>query len=431
MKYVASLLLILALLGGCAHGQVGTPANSTLSPNIDIKPLQRGNWIVTYSLANPANQLTFHRSPDKSRSGRWVAPAGFEIINTAQGEVLRRVDQRSFDRVRLQVPAVYRDLPKDYAPFAIFGGGGTLFHTGRFFVCANVCSGDPKWRMRLQAGPSRRIIINGAVLQNSASWIDGDSGRYVYLGNQEPVSTPHFVTVIDQQLPLKVRQQLLEQLPRFMDDLAGRLGPLNERPMLFASYDPQHKPGWGRQGGTLPGQVFTHFYGGRWAGEMEKPNFANDLAWHLAHEAAHLHQRDAFRGKKEDAWIHEGAAEAMAAIVLRGQSPSAAEFAARKIRQAKVDCATSLRGRTIRSTLAAGEFSVSYSCGLILNLAIDKATQSASREGGLFAVWRHFIASKSGDGAEAGYLQSVAATGGAQAAESIRRAANSTQPSLN
>ena len=61
--------------------------------------------------------------------------------------------------------------------------------------------------------------------------------------------------------------------------------------MLYVSYDASHPKGRGRQGGVLPDQVFIHFYGGKWPEEMEKPGFADELAWHFAHEAAHLYHR--------------------------------------------------------------------------------------------------------------------------------------------
>ena len=158
-----------------------------------------------------------------------------------------------------------------------------------------------------------RRLGRGGVKAAQARWIDRDDGRSVYVGNSAPQQTDNFIAVLDSALPERIRNQLLAELPEFMRLFSGKLGALSTRPMLFVSYDASHPNGWGRQGGVLPSQVFIHFYGSKWPAEMEKPGFADDLAWHFAHEAAHLYQRHTSTSPGDD-WITEGSAEAFAAM---------------------------------------------------------------------------------------------------------------------
>ena len=189
---------------------------------------------------------------------------------------------------------VYSVLPKDYAPFSPLGDGGMLFHTGRMFACAGACAGNESWSMDLWAANEDRIVLDGKTLQARAHWTDRDEGRVVYVGASVPQQTRDFIAVIDSSLPEDIRSRLLVQLPQFMQLFSAKLGALPRRPMLFVSYDISHPKGWGQQGGVLPDQIFTHFYGSKWPEQMRKPAFTDNLAWHLAHEAAHLYQRANF-----------------------------------------------------------------------------------------------------------------------------------------
>ena len=42
--------------------------------------------------------------------------------------------------VKFTLTPTYRHLSKDYAPFSPFSDGGLLFHSGRFFACADECA---------------------------------------------------------------------------------------------------------------------------------------------------------------------------------------------------------------------------------------------------------------------------------------------------
>lgn len=384
---LAAGLLASPLFGGCA-----TPATDTRASGqtrIDLVA-SKDTWLATYATHAPVSELVFMRQPDDSRTKDWKPAPGVEIIRTAKVERLHRIDGQAFSTAAVSVPAAYRDLPMDYAPFSPFGDGGMLAYTGRFFACASECPDDATFALTLSA-PNQTILVDGARHNDKAAWTDTTEGRSVYVGETAPVDTPDFLAVIDTALPDTIRTQLAAQLPAFMHYFAGHMGALPERPMLFASYDIRDQGGWGRQGGTLTGQVFVHFYGAAWPQEMAKPGFAGDLAWHFAHEAGHLFQNQIYVGDDDASWIHEGGAEAFAAIAMRAQGQRAEADA--HIAASAITCHDKLAGRSIRAALTAGEYEVAYACGLQINLGLDaELRRVAPTSDGLFSVWREYRA---------------------------------------
>lgn len=417
MRILVALSLLLCLAGMAQAG--------TATPAITITAPAGQPWSVRYDLPEPARRLLFARSPDSSRKADWKPQQGFEIFASPQGEGVRRIDGAPFGSVSLTLTPAYRTLPNDYAPFSPFGDGGMLFHSGRFFACIDSCPVDGAWDIRLSA-PDRLILVDGRSAAGTAQWVDDGEGRSIYVGDQQPIATPDLMAVFDRALPETIRSPLAGELPRFMHYFAARLGALPSPPMLFASYDISDQGGrYGRQGGVLPGQVFTHFYGAVWPEEMKKPNFANDLLWFFAHEAGHLYQHGIEAGDG-GAWIHEGAAEAFAALAMPAIRPGSEAFVAAKIAAARADCDTGLAGKPLRAAIAGGNYDTAYSCGLILNLAIDEAIRKADPSSdGLFAVWRAYIA-RAGDRTkadEADFIAAVEAVGGETLAQTVEHRA--------
>jgi hypothetical protein len=414
MKISNWLLAITCIVSGVARAASPTP-------EILVTALRGMQWQVRYDFAQPVEKLEFKSSPDDSRGRTWLPDQGFEIVTTDHGEVARRKDGAKFRTVRFRMSPTYSYLPKEYAPFSPFGDGGMLFHTGRLFACPDRCSDDASWSMYLWAATDDQIILDGKTVKAEAHWIDRDDGRSVYVGNNVPQQTDDFIAVLDTALPERIRSQLLAQLPEFMHLYSGKLGAVPTRPMLFVSYDVSHPKGWGRQGGVLPSQVFIHFYGSKWPAEMEKPGFADDLAWHFAHEAAHLYQRHTGTEAGDD-WITEGSAEAFAALALRADAAAYAQSAEEK---AHDQCREFLKGKSVHDAIAAGTFDAAYSCGMLINLAIDSKVRLATKHDGIYAVWRNFLGRASNSGSvvrTAAYLKAVSDVGNSDIAEWVQKA---------
>jgi len=414
MKITNLLLAITCLVSGLV--QAASP-----TPEILVTALKGMQWQVRYDFAQPVDKLEFKSSPDDSRSRTWLPDQGFEIVTTDHGEVARRKDGAQFRTVRFRMSPTYSVLPKEYAPFSPFGDGGMLFHTGRFFACQDRCPADAAWTMYLSAATEDQIILDGKALKAQAHWTDRDDGRSIYVGKNAPQQTADFIAVLDTALPERIRSQLLAQLPEFMHLFSGKLGVLPIRPMLFVSYDVSHPKGWGRQGGVLPGQVFVHFYGSKWPAEMEKPGFPDDLAWHFAHEAAHLYQGSTST-ESGDAWITEGGAEAFAAMAMRADASAYVQL---NQEEALGKCREFLKGRSVHDAIAAGTYDAAYSCGMLINLAIDSKVRLVTKHDGLYAVWRNYLQrarKKESVVSTAAYLEAVSDVGDADIAAWVQKA---------
>ena len=412
---VAYLLLAIT----CLVSRLVQAASPT--PEILVTALKGMQWQVRYDFAQPVDKLEFKSSPDDSRGRTWLPDQGFEIVTTDHGEVARRKDGAQFRTVRFRMSPTYSVLPKEYAPFSPFGDGGMLFHTGRFFACQDRCPADAAWTMYLSAATEDQIILDGKALKAQAHWTDRDDGRSIYVGKNAPQQTADFIAVLDTALPERIRSQLLAQLPGFMHLFSGKLGVLPTRPMLFVSYDVSHPKGWGRQGGVLPGQVFVHFYGSKWPAEMEKPGFPDDLAWHFAHEAAHLYQGSTST-ESGDAWITEGGAEAFAAMAMRADASAYVQL---NQEEALGKCREFLKGRSVHDAIAAGTYDAAYSCGMLINLAIDSKVRLATKHDGLYAVWRNYLQrarKKESVVSTAAYLEAVSDVGDADIAAWVQKA---------
>lgn len=367
--------------------QAATPKATTaieLVPAADL-------WEVRYVLPAPTRELRFARANGKGhRAATWTpVDAQFGITTEGEEEIVRRHDGKPFDRAAFRVAPRYAVLEKDYAPFSPFGDGGMLVYTGQFHACAGACKGGETYALRLQPPAGSHAIVHGKVLER-VDYMDVDDGTNLYVGRATPVDTPDVVAVIDQAFPADTRARLESLLPRLMAFYGGEFGALPSRPMLFASRDENHPGGgYGYQGGTLPGQVFMHFYGRHPA--FATPEFAARVDWFFAHEAAHLYQRYNTLADEGDSWIHEGGADALAAVGLQALGVVDEVAVQARLQQAVTNCAKGIGEHPLKRAHTTGSFEAMYACGFVLQMAVDAATRRASGGAcGLACVWRDF-----------------------------------------
>jgi len=270
------------------------PVSAQDEASIDLVRSESGSWSVTYRLSEKTSQIGFARNPDNSRVLRWTTKDhDFEIVRIESREFIRRRDRQSFDSVELEFIATYKHLPKDYAPFSSFSDGGLLIHTGRFFSCANACEDEElEWKFTLTDDRSEFILVDGRQHRGRASWTDSVDGTIVFVGKKIQPGTEGAWVIIDPAFPPEVVAMLNSNLPRMIGIFSNKFGELPNKPGFFASYDPGHANGSGSQGGTLPNQIFMHFYGDSLEKRLSTPDFDLWLSWFFAHETAHLHQTE-------------------------------------------------------------------------------------------------------------------------------------------
>ncbi|MEW9797325.1 hypothetical protein [Alteromonas sp. CYL-A6] len=372
---VSPLLLFMALLCVTLPGRAE-------QINIAITKTTVGDWLVTYLSDAPVTQLTFVRNPDKSRQRRWTSLSPDMMIDYHEGsEIIRRRDRAPFDNASFILDASYHPLAKEYAPFSPFSDGGMLFHSGRFFVCADTCDDrHARWQMMVTAPVQDNIIVGGKIYNARVQWTDAANGQKIYVGPAAPVSDTHFISIIDSTLPPALHESIRTQLPLLVGFFAGHLGALNYRPALFASYHDRENGQYGNQGGTLPGQIFMHWYGYK----SIHPFDSQATFWFFAHEVAHLFQREASQiNAPEEAWVHEGAADLFAGLA------SDPAYLQTRVATAQADCARDTQGQTVYADAARARPSVHYSCGLLMMYQIDRAVRQ-HHDLTIFTLWQRF-----------------------------------------
>lgn len=351
-----------------------------------IKKNSTGSWTVNYSSDIPVKRIALHRSPDSSRVNRWKNISDdFEIFKVNDDEIVSRVDGRPFTHVEFELTPTYISLPKEYAPFSPFTDGGMLFHSGRFFTCPELCDGSlNKWHISVQATKGDNIIVDGVVHTEEASWVDSDSGQKVYVGKGESIEDENFVSLIDAGLPASLKELMSQNLPKIFSYFSGKMGELSYRPSLYASYKQTDDGRYGHQGGTLPGQIFMHWYGEQSIKKLDE----NSTLWFFAHEVAHLYQGKA--GNVEalsDAWLHEGSAELFSGIAYAEINGDSKMFLD-KLDKAKLTCLNIFEDEKNYRKVALTNTKIHYSCGLLLFYALNNELET--RESSIFELWEEF-----------------------------------------
>jgi len=402
------------------------------APEISLSEIKRGEWRLELRTPRATAGLRFARNLGESRAGRWQVESGFELVHEDEADFLRRKDGAVFQNTSLTVPARYVAQPKEYAPFSPYSDGGTLIYSGQFQVCAgkSQCPSDYRWQVKVTPPAGTHLVVAGAVHDSAFTFSDAGEGTNIYVGKTTPLESSHFVALIDPGLPAPVKGALYRLLPPMMDFFTARLGPLPFKPMLFASLDPNAPKGSGfsSQGSALPGQIFVHLYGEQWARNAadQRDEF---LPWFFAHEAGHLFQSLGPSGDTypmDQSWIHEGGADAFAALTIVELGGASLDYVKQRIESAVSECAVGLQalaGKPLDASAQAGAFGNYYTCGLVMQLAIDaevKRTSQGTRD--LFDVWAQFLA-RARAGAPANedtFLSAASELGAAQAATFAR-----------
>lgn len=367
-------------------------------PDITLTEAGGARWRVEYRLDAPAKALRFTRSLAGYRDHAW-RPVDEGFVIGPDGESLRRADGRLFQNVLFEVDAKSLGLTTNYEPFLSFSDGGALLYTGYYFACADVpCTASASWRVSVEPMRRRRATRGAPASPGPLQFADSGDGSYVYVGAAKVVEAASFVAIPDPALPSAVVRTMNASLPRIMDYYRKRLGALPRKPAFFVSRAPARAAeGYDSRGSALPNQVSIHLAGPRWAQERGaiEDGF---LPWYFAHEAAHLHQRIEDRPNSDDfmaeGWIHEGGAEALAALVVGAIDPSLKAYAEQRVAAAARDCDEALRDlrAPLNASIDRGASDNYYVCGLAMQMAVDRDVRAASSGArDLFDVWRTFL----------------------------------------
>ena len=364
--------------------------------NIEIIKTEEGSWSVNYKVKDKVGRIAFDRNPDNSRTTRWISKSDEIMISFQDNkEYIVRKDGKLFDQARFFLTPSYIHLSKDYGPFSPYSDGGSLIHSGRFFACIDSCNNENQiWKLSLTVPKGEHIVVNGKIHQSSVNWLDRNSGQNVYAGKQTPIETAEFIAVIDQGLPLAIKESLDRDLPSMTTYFEERLGELakDKKPTLYASY--ANIEGQSAQGGTLPNQIFMHWNVNDLHSQVKKSSFINGTTWFFAHEVAHLYQsgeNSRLDHEDGDSWIHEGNADFLASELLLDSYPKSNAYVAARFEKSKARCITGLNKLALIEAANKNEFRLYYSCGLLIHKAIDREVKRVSNsKNNIYSVWNRY-----------------------------------------
>jgi hypothetical protein len=382
---------------GPIHPRDVSPAAEEV--RITVTRLRPGEWEVAYFLAEPADRLTFTRDRHAFRHENWeVRTQGIDLVSSGRTEELVSTHGRAFKEVVVRFAGDPLKRQAEYPLTPLLSDGSEALFTGHLYV-QPVRDGEAVPAtpvLQLRAGCGEPILLEGRRYPGDARWTDRTGrGAYVYFGHLTPIESEHMVAIMDPGLPPSLRDFYVTHLPRLFHRFESMFGyGLEHRPTILVTYDPGSPrtegndfPGRPLQlrsdGDVVSGVIRFQSSGSDWAGEQDQVRRA---AFHLlAHEAVHLWNgwRFSSREGRLTAWLHEGAADALAwtaavdfGILDENGLRDALENALNR-------CFFAARGRPVREImhLEAG----AYSCGAMIQVLAGLELQEG---GGLAALWR-------------------------------------------
>lgn len=380
--------------GSDTRGPIVAPEEA--QPLIVVEEPAEGRlWRIALEFGRPVTELRFDRPASFFREGRWsVRTPGWELARRGDLQILRSASAGGSGSVVLEIPVYTAPLPKEYASFVEFSDGSLALYTGHLAGVAHGPAGDSVAvrTFRFEASRDHRTVVPGVDPAQTVVWEDPTGqGTYAYFGRDGFLERSDLVLLMDRGMPPWVASTIQTSIPRFFDLYAERTGvPITNSPVVLVGLTPGGGPGLSSGGGVLPGLIQLALQGDAWA--EPSPSAAAHALRFIAHEVAHLWNGDLVRSvRPEQAWMHEGGAEAFADRALLVTGLIDRQELEHRASAALDRCLNLLEGRNLHDAVQAGSHDASYACGQVLSLWTEAALASAG-QADLFAFWGALIA---------------------------------------
>jgi hypothetical protein len=409
--WVRIAVLVALAVGAAAKGRPVAAEPSWVAPRlgseptggtITLEPLAAGRWQVTYRLDRPATTLRFARAAQWFREAHWtVRTSGWRLDRDDDSQVLR--GDTPADLVVLEMEPYHEVMRAEYRAFQPFSEGSFAMFTGHLYlrdVADDETADDPDaapYVTSLSVVPpaGATAIVLGEAHDGPFEWTDPyGAGTYLYFGTAPAVETELLTAILDPGLPSWLGEQAASFFPVMFESLReGFDEPLPWHPTVLIAWDGGDGAGRSWSGGALPGQIRMSLQGAGW--EREEASGVAELARFIAHEAAHFWNGQIVTNRlREQSWIHEGGADAIAELVLHelGLVDDAALHTAREV--AINRCLAGLAGGSIRGAETRGRFGDHYTCGHLMAVWSEAALTSADPSDSgpdLFRLWARLI----------------------------------------
>ena len=350
---------------------------------------------VNYRLSHARRSLIFEAIKGGYREQRWtLASPDFELVREGDGEVIRRRDGAAFLTVSLIARPGLERLAKNYQPIARYGANGVLIYTGHFWP---VTVKDERFDAVFDFSPAAgaRAAAFSDYADRLEHWRSPmNHPAFVYMGPAAPVETPDVLAVVDPSAPPWIVDAFYTLTPRALSWMAEHFGfSLETKPNLLLAAPLGDEAGrLSYSGDALPGQFQITLEGGAWREKSDKA--LTIFRFSTLHEAAHLWQAATQPGTaKTSPWIHEGAADAIAAEAMVGLGYWDEAAFEKDFNEARAECADRLRMGSLASAEERRDFRALYACGHVIAVAVSWADGAPVSD-----FWRDFIARTGADG---------------------------------
>jgi hypothetical protein len=386
------MLCALAAIAACSDDGVSMPAEPM---QILVEQMNGARVRVVFDLPRPAAALRFPVAADGWRKRQWRMEDGaFALVQQGEVESIVRRDGEPFARATLVAEAGYGRLEKEYQPLVPYGKGGLLFYTGHFWPRDKTGERVPAMFSFTARAGTKAAAFSARAQQLEAWRSPMNHPAFVYLGPAEPVESAQIVAIVDPNAPQWIRDEIDAFTPQIFAALGEAFGAgLGTKPNLFLSAPMDGDEGrLSFLGDAAPGQFQITLQGKAWREESAQ---ARDIFRRsTVHEAVHLWQAAARPGEDDPPpWIHEGAADAIAAEILVaagfwGKTDYEADLA-----RARDECAAGLAHGPLRGAQDRGDYRALYACGHVIAVAVSRADgDSVAR------FWRDFISRAAAQG---------------------------------
>ncbi len=402
------ILMLMAGLGfGCAREE---PAESaSLGATVELTRDAADVWTAHFELPEAGPAWVFSRSalgrmserPWRPDSWRITTP-GVRLVREGDRDVLIAEDNAPFDAFDIEITPYVDPLIADYIPFMKFSDGGMAAFTGQFVLGpadmeAAANGEDPlgevlEMSFVFKGAPGDSIVVNGETYDGRATYAGVET--YVYFGADRPIETDHLALLLDGEIPEWILTELRGFLPVLMTYFAdGMEAALPARPTVYAVWGGAERDGYSQSGSVLPGFLVASFSG---KGLLEPdPGALNRLRRFYAHEAAHFWNGWTAEPREQaEAWVHEGAADALAIYAM---SALVDDYDREQQILGQLEtCEKSGAGGALNEAAVEGRFGDVYSCGSLAHFLAEAALAKAGKTP--FDLWAAVIRRAKADG---------------------------------
>ncbi|HTR01094.1 MAG TPA: hypothetical protein VMH83_13935 [Candidatus Acidoferrum sp.] len=392
MKQSWALLLLILMAPAMAQ---------TTALQLSYQPGQR--WVqADYQLPRAVTEFRFEPEYRQQRQSRWQVPGPEWYFD---GESLHRTDGKSFTAFSLQLAPDTRFIDRHYIAVETVGVDGWVLYLPALMAAG----GTTAVNVKAPGGHVRRF--NGVTAPLPAAQLaltQPQRDQLLYVGPPQYIEAGTVTIIAGPEIPGWLHDKVKQVTTDVVATLSARFAvttPVTPTLLLTAA---KRWNGSAYKGGTYADGMISFALRGIVLDQPDR-QLLDTIVNTAAHESAHLFNGSIWQSaaNSNQPWLHEGAAEYMAALLWRDKQdwPRQAE-------QHLNNCINRADVRPLNGAQGAVKNGAPYDCGYVLQLVADAAARRHGKD--IFTLWNDiFHGAAKGRYTTRDFLAAGAAYGGA------------------